>query len=225
MSVTTHFKEIGKLSYYAGFQQLFFSAGFAVMFIIASQISAQSLAVVTVLNHLMLFSVMPLIGLGLASATFISQSLGAKQNAEAKKWGNTALAVGLTLFLLQLLILLIPQHVLMLFLKDQALVDKTLGLFQLTVVFIFCETFAQILKFSMFGAGFNRQIARITIALQWLLFIPVVYYLCIVKKQNIDVLWFCFLTYRAIEALLIALMWHREKWFCDSTEKAQIASG
>jgi putative MATE family efflux protein len=223
VSITVHFKEIAKLSFYAGFQQLFFSAGFAVMFIIASQIGAQSLAIVTVLNNLMLFSVMPLIGLGLASATFVSHSLGAKQNGEAKKWGNTALAVGLTLCALQLLILLIPQQVLTLFLKDSALVEKVLGLFQLTVIFIFFEAFAQILKFAMFGAGYNRRIARVTIALQWLLFIPGVYYLCIVKNQHIDVLWFCFLAYRAIEALLIALMWQGEKWFFDSTKQADIA--
>jgi hypothetical protein len=44
-----------------------------------------------------------------------------------------------------------------------------------------------------------------------------------VKNQHIDVLWFCFLAYRAIEALLIALMWQGEKWFFDSTKQADIA--
>ncbi|AHF75158.1 MATE efflux family protein [Sodalis praecaptivus] len=211
-SLTAQLKPIVSLSWYAGVQQLFFSGGFAVMFIIASRMGTAPLAIITVLNNLMLFSVMPLIGIGMASAAFISKSLGAGQRREAGRWGNAALLVGITLFAAQLLLLSNPITVMSFFLHDATLLDGQTGLLRATVACVFFEVFAQILKFSLFGAGYNRQIARLTIPLQWGVFVPSAGYLCLLQHGAIETLWSCFLAYRFIEALCISVMWWREKW-------------
>ncbi|WP_073961082.1 MATE family efflux transporter [Sodalis-like endosymbiont of Proechinophthirus fluctus] len=78
---------------YVGIQKLFFSGSCAIIFIIASRIGTTPLAIITVLNNIMLFSVIPLIGIGIATAAFISKSLGAGQRREASCWGNASLLV------------------------------------------------------------------------------------------------------------------------------------
>lgn len=140
-SLTAQLKPIVNLSWYAGVQQLFFSGGFAVMFIIASRMGTAPLAIITVLNNLMLFSVTPLIGIGMASAAFISKSLGAGRCREAGRWGNAALLVGITLFAAQLLLLLDPNTVMSFFLHDATLLDGQTALLRATVACVIFEVF------------------------------------------------------------------------------------
>ncbi|TNH43034.1 MATE family efflux transporter [Photorhabdus luminescens] len=213
--VTKIFEQIGvisKLSFYAGIQQLFFSAGFAVMFIIASQMNSPALAVITVLNNLMLLSTTPLIGMGMASAVYVSRSLGENKYRDAKSWGNIAVKLGFGIFIIQLFILINPHYIMGLFIKDNFIVNNYIGLFKITVLFVFSEVFAQILKFSMFGAGFNRQLTMITVPLQWFLFIPLAIYLCLFKNHGIEILWFSFLVYRLIESIFMLIIWLKESW-------------
>jgi len=205
-------KPIMSLSFYAGSQQLFFSGGFAVMFVIAGQMASPSLAVITVLNNLLLLSITPLIGIGMASAVYVSKSIGARKITEAQDWGNVALKMGLLIFIIQLLILLNPHWVMSLFIKNSAIVNDYVWLFQITVIMVISEVFAQILKFSMFGAGYNKKIAMTTIPLQWLIFIPAALYFCSFHQKNITFLWILFLGYRAIEAIFMYIIWKNKKW-------------
>jgi putative MATE family efflux protein len=211
-------KSISTLSFYAGSQQLFFSSGFAVMFIIAGQMDSPSLAVITVLNNLMLLSITPLIGVGMASAMYVSRSIGARKLKEAEEWGNVAVKMGSVIFIIQLLILLNPHWVMSVFIKDSQIVNDYVWLFKITVVMVISEVFAQILKFSMFGAGYNKKIAMTTIPLQWLIFIPSTLYFCVFHQHEIAFLWFLFLTYRATEAIFMSIIWKNKKWIPVDSE-------
>lgn len=214
----TKIKSIVSLSFYAGSQQLFFSSGFAVMFIIAGQMAPPALAVITVLNNLILLSITPLIGIGMASAVYVSKSIGARNDRDAQEWVNAALKIGLIIFIIQLLILLDPHWVMSVFIKNPLIVNDYVWLFQITVIMVISEVFAQILKFSMFGASYNKKIALITIPLQWLIFIPSALYFCSFHQKNIAFLWILFLGYRAIEAIFMYIIWTNKKWIPIDSE-------
>ncbi|MGC0880383.1 MATE family efflux transporter [Pantoea agglomerans] len=215
-------KSISLLSFYAGSQQLFFSGGFAVMFVIAGQMNSPSLAVITVLNNLMLLSITPLIGIGMASAVYVSKSIGSGKLKDAEEWGNIALKMGMVIFIIQMLILINPHQVMSVFIKDISIVNDYVWLFKITVIMVISEVFAQILKFSMFGAGYNKKIAITTIPLQWFVFIPSALYFCVYHHYDIAFLWFLFLTYRAIEAICLFIIWKKKNWLpADSEYKPQ----
>lgn len=207
------FRVVLTQTYYSGLQQFFFSAVFVSVFAIAGRISSESLAIVTVLNNALVFVITPMIGLGLASTTFVGMAIGAREGDKAMQWGNTAFMMGMVLYALQLVFIFFPADILKIFLDEAALAEKYKHLLQITILLVIFEPFAQILKFSLFGAGKSKEVAKITILLQWVFFIPSAYFFCLVQGHGVETLWLMFLGYRGVEASFIALMWFSRKWF------------
>jgi putative MATE family efflux protein len=70
----------------SGLQQLFFSAGMVGMFWIIGKIGTPELAATNVLITVLLFAILPGLGLGLACATLVGQALGRKEPEDAYQW-------------------------------------------------------------------------------------------------------------------------------------------
>lgn len=207
-------------TFFSGVQQCFFSGVFAAMFVIAGYISSEALAVVTVLNNILVFLITPLIGLGLSSTTFVGISLGSGSKSLARAWVNTALCLGAVLYVVQLPTVFASNEILFLFLREEELASQYSPLLMIAILAVFSEIFGQILKFSLFGAGESRNVAVVTTLLQWGLFVPGAYIACTIFSNGVETLWGAFLTYRALEAAIIAFMWSRQTINFASTENS-----
>lgn len=98
-------------------QQLWFAAGYAVLFWLLSQLGTASVAVGHVLINLSLLLILPGVGVGVAAMSLVGEALGRDAEWEAHRWGLDALWVaGLLLVILALPMLWMPDKVLGVFL-------------------------------------------------------------------------------------------------------------
>lgn len=105
----------------SGLQQLFFAAGLVAMFWIIGRIGTPSLAAANVLVTVLLFAILPGLGLGLACATLVGQALGKRDPDDAYQW--TFDVAKLTIALLTILGLpmwLVPDLVSSIFIHEES---------------------------------------------------------------------------------------------------------
>ena len=126
----TEAKSLARLSIPSSIQQIFFSAGLLVTFVIIGRIGTTETAAANVLINLTLVMILPAIGLGLGSATLVGQALGSGDSDEAHRWGWDVARLGMfTIGVMSLPMILVPDLVLSPFIPK----DET-GLIQLSVL-------------------------------------------------------------------------------------------
>jgi multidrug resistance protein, MATE family len=194
-------------------QQLFFAAGFTVLFWIVGQVGTQELAVTNVLINITLVAVLPGMGLGLAAATLVGQALGRGQPEDAYRWAWDVCRIGGHIFAaLGLVMLLFPKALLGLFLHEPellALGDIPLRLIGLGVVL---DGIGLILMQALLGAGASAAVMRISVGLQWLLFLPLAWLVGPGLGHGLLAIWLVFVGYRALQTGLFIALWRRRQW-------------
>lgn len=83
MATRAETRSLVRITIPAGFQQLFFAAGLVAMFWIIGRIGTPELAAANVLVTVLLFAILPGLGLGLACATLVGQALGRREPDDA----------------------------------------------------------------------------------------------------------------------------------------------
>ncbi len=155
------------------FQQLWFAAGYAVLFWILGQVGTSSVAVGHVLVNLSLLLILPGVGLGMAAMSLVGQALGREEHGDAHRWGWEVVHLAwLCLAVIALPMALFPDAVLALFLHDPTLVELASAACRLTALMIVLDAAALVLAQALLGAGANRTVMTATLSLQWLLFLP-----------------------------------------------------
>ncbi|MCW4151880.1 MATE family efflux transporter [Halomonas sp. 18H] len=209
----TTFRTTLRLAAPHSFQQLWFAAGYAVLFWILGQIGTGSVAVGHVLVNLSLMLILPGVGLGMAAMSLVGQSLGRRDGREAKRWGWEAVRVAVVcLTLLGLPLLIFPELVLSWFLHDSQLIALGSRPLQLTAMMIMLDAAALVLAQALLGAGANRTVMLTTLTLQWLLFLPVAWWVGVHLAFGLLGIWWVQLVYRVINSLVFALIWKRQRW-------------
>ena len=112
-----------------------------------------------ILITLILFLILPAIGLGLSAASLVGQALGRRDADDAYRWGwdVTRLAVSL-LFVLALPMWLVPDLILGLFLKQPELVELGRAPLMITGLAICLDGVAIIFTQALLGAGAARSV-------------------------------------------------------------------
>nr|WP_297456964.1 MATE family efflux transporter [uncultured Halomonas sp.] len=195
------------------FQQLWFATGYAVLFWILGQIDTASVAVGHVLVNLSLLLILPGVGLGLAAMSLVGQALGRESPDDAHRWGWDTVRVacaGLTLLALPML--LAPEWVLGFFLHSDALIAMGRLPLQLTALMIVFDATAIVLGQALLGAGANRVVMTVTLALQWLIFLPIAWWTGVILEYGLIGIWWTQLGYRCLNSLCFALIWQRRHW-------------
>ncbi len=211
---------IGRLSLPNAFQQLFFAAGYNALFwIIAhSKVTDQALATAevaaaNVVLNVTLVAVLPGLGLGLAAASLVGQSLGRRDPADAKAWGWDVVRIGAGIMtLLGLPMLVFPDLILGVFLHDPLTLDIARGPLRLVGATIGIDAVGMVLMNALIGAGASRASMVVTIATQWLLFLPVAYLLGPVLGLGLMAIWSAQVSYRGLTALIFAHLWGKGAW-------------
>lgn len=194
-------------------QQLLFSGGFTALFWIVGQVGTAELAVVNVLVNVTLLAVLPGIGFGLAATTLVSQALGRQDPADAHRWAWDVYKIGAVLFgAVALPMLLLPGPVLQVFLRDPALVEIGRLPLQLVGLGILLDGLGLVMMHALLGAGATALVMKVSIGMQWLLFLPLAYVLGPLLGLGLTSIWLGMTLYRALQAGVFVVAWERKSW-------------
>lgn len=195
------------------FQQLWFAGGYTVLFWILGQLNTASVAVGHVLVNLSLLLILPGVGLGVAAMSLVGQAMGQQSNQDAHRWGWDVVRIAwICLAVLALPMLLFPDAVLGIFLRDPALVALGHLPLQLTALMIVLDACALVLGQALLGAGANRTVMVMTLTMQWLVFLPLAWWVGVGLGYGLLGIWWVQLGYRCLNSLGFALIWHRRHW-------------
>lgn len=202
-----------KLSLPAGIQQFFFSAGFTAFYWIIGQVGTSELAAANVMVNIILLAILPGLGLGMTAATLVGQALGRREPEDASIWGWDVTKVGsLMISVIVIPMWAFPEIILSAFLKDPDTLALAITPMRLTGLGITFDCAGLILMGALQGAGDTRTTMKISVLLQWVVFLPFAYILGPVLGHGLLTLWGCYLTYRLIQAGLFARLWIQGKW-------------
>jgi Na+-driven multidrug efflux pump len=204
---------IFKVSMPASIQQLFFSAGFTVLFAIIGRIGTHELAAANVLLNISQTAFLPGLGLGLAAASLVGQALGRGDPADAKAWGWQVARIGVAVMtVIGLPMVILPAPILGVFLHDPAVVALARAPLQLAGATIMIEAVGIIILNALQGAGATKTVAKFSIALQWAMMLPLAYVIGPALGGGLLAVWAWFIAYRFIAAAAFAWVWHKGAW-------------
>ncbi|MDI5984877.1 MATE family efflux transporter [Halomonas sp. M4R5S39] len=195
------------------FQQFWFAAGYAVLFWMLGRVGTPSVAVGHVLVNLSLLLILPGVGLGMAAMSLVGQALGRQAPRDAHRWGWEVVHLAWPcLAALALPMALFPDAVLGLFLHDPALIALGRLPLQLTAAMIVLDAAALVLAQALLGAGANRMVMTATLTMQWLVFLPLAWWVGVVLEHGLLGIWWVQLGYRCLNSAWFALIWQRRRW-------------
>lgn len=206
-------RDLLRLGIPASVTQILFAGGFTALFWIIAKVGTAELAVANVLINITLVAILPGIGFGIAAATLAGQALGRQQPADAHAWAWDVTRVASLVFLgFSAIMLLATDAVLGLFLTDPALV--ALGHWPLVLVGIgiLVDGIGLILMQSLLGVGASGAVMRVSVGMQWLVFLPLAYLIGPVLGAGLLEIWLLMNLYRGGQAAIFAAIWQRRRW-------------
>ncbi len=203
-----------RLSVPAGLQQVMFSAGFVIFFVIAGKIGTDVLAASNVIINLILVSTLPAVGLGLAGASLVGQSLGAGDIAEARRWGWSVAIIGSGVMgLLGLIQALGARTWLGIFLPDSP-ATLELAVVPLIIIGLYqaFDGIGVVLLNILIGVGDTVAALKINTLAQWVLFLPLAWIFAVELGFGMMALWIGMGAYRLLIAVLVSVRFRSGAW-------------
>lgn len=198
-------------------QQVWFAAGYVVLFWLLGRMGTQSVAVGHVLVNLSLLLILPGVGVGVAAMSLVGEALGRDDQQAAHRWGIDALSVaGLLLTVLALPMLLFPATVLAIFFEDHSLIQLGTLPLQITGLMIVLDAAALVLAQTLMGAGAQRTVMLLTLSMQWLVFLPLAWWVGIELEYGLLGVWLVQLFYRALNSSSFLWVWQRRRWLAQT---------
>lgn len=206
-------KNILKLSIPTGMQQVFFAGGFTVLFSIIGMMGTSQLAAAQVLVNIMLVTILPGLGFGLAANSLVSQAVGRKDLAEAYRWGIDTTKVGTILVVIPGVVMFIfAKEILSLFIVELSTLQIAIYPLKFFSLFIIIEAICMIIMHALFGVSENKKVMVIAIILQWGFFLPLSYVIGIVYDGTLLQVWILQGVYRSIQAIIFCYLWKWGSW-------------
>ncbi|MBM7335344.1 MAG: MATE family efflux transporter [Alcanivorax sp.] len=207
------FRHILRVSVPNGVQQFFFAGGLTLLFWVIGRVGTEEVAVAHILITLILFLILPAIGLGLAAASLVGQALGRGDTDDAYRWGWDVTRVAMVLlFILALPMWLTPDWILGVFLKQPALVELGRLPLMITGLAICLDGVAIVFTQALLGAGAARSVMIVTLAVQWFFFLPLAYIIGPVLGYGLLGIWLAQAVQRLITSVLLCGLWIRRGW-------------
>ena len=202
-----------RLAVPAGLQQFFFAAGMTTFFWIVGEIGTEEQAATNVLVNLLLLFILPGLGFGLSAASLVGQALGRGDSSDARTWGwdVSKIAAGVVACL-ALPIAIWPQLALAPFLREGNTLDMAAPVLRLIALTIPIDAIGMVLMNALLGAGASKLVMKITVGLQWFLFLPVAWLVGPVAGGGLFIIWMAQIGYRFIQSATLIVAWQRGRW-------------
>ncbi len=202
-----------RLSVPAGLQQVFMAAGFLTLFWIVGRLGTAELAAVNVLINLTMVTMLPGLGLGMAAASLVGQALGRGDPDDARRWGWDVVKVAVTgMVPLGLPMLLAPEILVLLFTTDPGTAEAARLPLQIVGASILLDAVGLVLLNALLGAGDAGTVMRVSVSLQWGLFLPAAFLVGPWLGYGLVGIWVAQLVQRAAQATIFGLIWRRGRW-------------
>jgi len=194
-------------------QQALSQVGFIVAYLIVARLGVATIAATNVLITLATVPAQLAVGIGVASATLVGQTLGRGDPAGARRWGWRAATVGLVCSApFTLVALLATRPMLGFFLHDPAALAIAVWPVRIVGLSIAAQTTVQVLSFSLRGAGATRTGAGIAFASQWLAQLPLSWWVAVTLGYGLIGLSCVQLLVVVAEAAVTVRVWIGSRW-------------
>jgi Na+-driven multidrug efflux pump len=194
-------------------QQGLLQMGLIVLYLIVARLGVAVVAATNVLVTLGNVPSLLAVGIGIAAATLVGQTLGRGDVAEARRWGWRSAALGVAAGAPFALVFLVwPQPVLGLFLHDPA--TLAIAVWPLRI-FGFCltaEMILRVLSFALRGAGATLLGAGIPFAALWLVQLPLSWLIAVPLGFGLLGLACVQSGMTVVEAIVTVLVWATALW-------------
>jgi MATE family, multidrug efflux pump len=196
-----------------GLQQSLVYVGTAVSFAIVSLLGTGEVAAMNVVLTMMLLSILPASGMGVAAATLVGSALGRGDVGEAKRWGWEVACFGAAgLLALSVVLIAAPRHTLGLFIADQTTLDLASTPLRIMAVGMSIDAFGRILGFALRGAGATRLVTAVAFTLQWGAQLPLSWLVGVYFGLGLLGIAISRLVLFAVEAGIVTMMWRSGFW-------------
>lgn len=196
-----------------GFRMFFTFSSFLVFLKIIGMIGVKELAVSNILLAILSFSFMPGLGIGIAGATLIGQSLGAKRFPAARRYGWGAARFGaIFMGISGIFFIIFARPILSVFTPDAGVIRA--GVWPLVIlgaVQIF-DGAGTVLSQCLEGAGATHWVLKVEIVIHWLFLLPLTYLLTIVLDWGLVGAWGSIGLMMVVYALVMIRKFRGDSW-------------
>ncbi|PCJ45137.1 MAG: MATE family efflux transporter [Gammaproteobacteria bacterium] len=206
-------KKMVRLSIPSSLQQFFFAAGFSMLFWIIGKVSTDSLAAANVLTNLTLVAILPCIAFGISASTLVSEALGKQDSNDAYQWAwDVSVIAMLAVTLIALPMLLFPEPILAIFLVEESALEIAILPLQIVALSLPLEALGMVMMSALMGAGATKVIMKVSMGMQWLIFLPIAWFLGPVYGFGLTAIWIVQALYRSIQSFIYVRLWKNKNW-------------
>ena len=213
------FRHTWQLAWPTSLQQTIFAFGTAAFMAFIGRLGVTDLAAAHILITLSLVLILPVIGIGMATTTFVSQHVGelAKHQQSSNTtsqllnrwfWLAQALSGGLVL-LVGLLVCVFAEGILSGFTQEQAVIDAGYWAMIILAPSLFFEAATIISKQSLYGIRKNRQVMKVLVITQWLILLPVMLFIHFNNLGSLEIYTLMHAGQRLINCIWLYQIWRK----------------
>ena len=209
----SYIKQIISIGTPLSLEEMLYAGSFTMFLFIIDKLGTAEVAVTNVIRHISLFLFLPGRAFGVATASLVSASIGAKKFDEAKTWPWLSYKV-LILFPISLgvLYLLFTEQIISLFIKDKEVIALAIPLLRIDAFHLWMEAIYLIFLGAYIGVGASNLILVLCIIFQWGLFIPISFLVGPVLGYGIVAIWIATVFIHLIKLVTITLLWSNQNW-------------
>jgi len=194
-------------------RHFFMFLGLVVFFTIVGLLGTKELAAFNVILNIMLVALLPAMGIGTAALTLVSQALGRKDPADAKKWGWEVARFGAgALFLFTLCVVPFAETIVGLFIPDASTISIAAAPLRIIGLFMWIEAFGMILSFSLIGAGATKIVMINSLLIQWCLSLPLNWFWGVYLGYGLFGMFLNGFFMVILRTSIFTFIWHKERW-------------
>ena len=212
ISVSTfksNFKWMMQLTLPASIQQFLFALGIAVFYWILSFLGTDALAIGNVLVNIVLVGILPGVGLGMATMSLVSESLGEKKLKEMYLWPYDVSKIAIyTLGPLFLLALIFPEPIISIFIIEPEVVKKAVLPLQLDCIGVFLEVGTLIFMNALNGVDHVKFVMWGAFICQWVVYLPLAYIMGITLGFSLVGVWGMWIVFQFLQLSLFGGFWY-----------------
>jgi len=217
-----HWPVVRDIAYYSfpkGARMFFFFGAFLVFlkFVGMTETIPEEVAAVLAASNILItilsFSFMPGVGIGIAGATLVGQSLGAEKVTAARHYGWASTRFGvLFMGLAGLLYIIFPREIISFFSRDPLVIDQ--GYWPLIILGAVqgFNGVGTVLSQCLEGAGATHWVLAAELIIYWLFLLPATYYFSIHLDWGLTAAWGCIGVMMILYAVVMIRKFRSDSW-------------